>query len=189
MDFDRIEPQDAQQEDPEAREDFLRQLLRRSNWKVTAELVSVARTQLGIPRSTLFRMASRFRSTRLTSSLAQQQRGTPDGVFRLAPEIERVIAEQIEHFWLKKEKPKFSRLMERIRGACLAEGLHPPHYRTVRRRVMDLTPVSAARRRGERDIETAATPSPGQFVANRPNAIWQIDHTLLIVCSQPSPKS
>ncbi|MBM3578998.1 MAG: DDE-type integrase/transposase/recombinase [Alphaproteobacteria bacterium] len=181
MDSDRIEPQDAPQEDPEAREDFLRQLLRRSNWKVTAELVSVARTQLGIPRSTLFRMASRFRSTRLTSSLAQQQRGTPDGVFRLAPEIERVIAEQIEHFWLKREKPKFSRLMERIRGTCLAEGLHPPHYRTVRRRVMDLTPVSAAHKRGERDIETAATPSPGQFVANRPNAIWQIDHTLVDV--------
>jgi putative transposase len=108
MDSDRIEPQDARQEDPEAREDFLRQLLRRSNWKVTAELVSVARTQLGIPRSTLFRMASRFRSTRLASSLAQQQRGTPDGVFRLAPEIERVIAEQIERFWLRKEKPKFN---------------------------------------------------------------------------------
>jgi len=181
MDSDRIEPNDAQQEDPEAREDFLRQLLRRFNWKVTAEVVSVARTQLGIPRSTLFRMASRFRSTRLTSSLAQQQRGTPDGVFRLAPEIDRVIAEQIERFWLRKEKPKFSALMERIRGTCLAEGLHPPHYRTVRRRVMDLTPISAARKRGERDIETVATPSPGQFVASRPNAIWQIDHTLVDV--------
>lgn len=181
MDSDRIEPQDARQEDPEAREDFLRQLLRRSNWKVTAELVSVVRTQLGIPRSTLFRMASRFRSTRLTSSLAQQQRGTPDGVFRLAPEIERVVAEQIERFWLRKEKPKFNALMERIRGTCLAEGLNPPHYRTVRRRVMDLTPVSAARKRGERDIETAATPSPGQFVASRPNTIWQIDHTLVDV--------
>jgi putative transposase len=181
MDSDRIEPQDARQEDPEAREDFLRQLLRRSNWKVTAELVSVVRTQLGIPRSTLFRMASRFRSTRLTSSLAQQQRGTPDGVFRLAPEIERVVAEQIERFWLRKEKQKFNALMERIRGTCLAEGLNPPHYRTVRRRVMDLTPVSAARKRGERDIETAATPSPGQFVASRPNTIWQIDHTLVDV--------
>jgi hypothetical protein len=77
--------------------------------------------------------------TRLTSSLAQQQRGTPDGVFRLAPKIQRVIAEQIEHFWLRKEKLKFSALMERIRETCLAEGLHPPHYRMVRRRVMDLT--------------------------------------------------
>ncbi|MBU3891064.1 Mu transposase C-terminal domain-containing protein [Methylosinus sp. KRF6] len=181
MDSDSTEPQDARQEAPEAREDFLRQLLRRSNWKVTAEIVNIARTQLDIPRSTLFRMASRFRSTRLTSSLAQQQRGTPDGVFRLAPEVEHVIAEQIERFWLRKEKPKFSALMERIRGTCLAEGLHPPHYRTVRRRVMDLTPISAARKRGERDIETAATPSPGQFVASRPNAIWQIDHTVVDV--------
>jgi hypothetical protein len=54
MDFDRIEPQDARQEDPEAREDFLRQLLRRSNWKVTAEVVKLARTQLGIPGRRFF---------------------------------------------------------------------------------------------------------------------------------------
>jgi putative transposase len=120
-------------------------------------------------------------STRLTSSLAQQPRGTPEGAFRLAPEIERVIAEQIERYWLRKEKPKFSALMEQIRGTCLAEGLTVPHYRTVRRRVRDLTPLSSARQRGERDIETATTPSPGQFVASRPNAIWQIDHTLVNV--------
>jgi putative transposase len=181
MNSDRIEPPDERQADLEAREDFLRQLLRRANWKVTAEVVRVARTQLGIPRSTLFRIASRFLSTRLTSSLAQQPRGTPEGAFRLAPEIERVIAEQIERYWLRKEKPKFSALMEQIRGTCLAEGLTAPHYRTVRRRVRDLTPLSAARQRGERDIETATTPSPGQFVASRPNAIWQIDHTIVDV--------
>src|SRR5512139_2340396 len=122
MNSDRIEPPDERQADLEAREDFLRQLLRRANWKVTAEVVRVARTQLGIPRSTLFRIASRFLSTRLTSSLAQQPRGTPEGAFRLAPEIERVIAEQIERYWLRKEKPKFSALMEQIRGTCLAEG-------------------------------------------------------------------
>jgi transcriptional regulator of acetoin/glycerol metabolism len=56
MNSDRFEPPDERQADLEAREDFLRQLLRRANWKVTAEVVRVARTQLGIPRSTLFRM-------------------------------------------------------------------------------------------------------------------------------------
>jgi putative transposase len=71
--------------------------------------------------------------------------------------------------------------MGRIRETCLAEGSRVPHRNTVRRGVMDLVPSSAARRLGEREIETAATPSPGQFVVDRPIAVWQIDHTLVDV--------
>ncbi len=55
--------------DAEGRDEFLRQLLQRSGWKVTAEVVRAARAELGIPRSTLFRLASRFLNTRRTSSL------------------------------------------------------------------------------------------------------------------------
>jgi putative transposase len=181
MSTELIEPHDERQEDAERRDEVLRQLLRHSSWKVTAEVVRAAYVQFGIPRSTLFRLASRFLSTRRTSSLRPQKRGTPDGAYRLDPKIERVIAEQIDRFWLKKEKPKFSALMGRIRETCLVDGLRVPHRSTVRRRVMDLVPISVARRRGEREIETAATPSPGQFIVDRPNAIWQIDHTLVDV--------
>src|SRR5208282_644307 len=165
----------------DGRDEFLCQLLRRSGWKVTAEVVRAARAELGIPRSTLFRLASRFLNTRRTSSLRAEKRGTPEGAYRIDAKIERVIAEQIECFWLRKEKPKFSALMGRIRETCLAEGLSVPHRKTVQRRVADLIPIAAARRRGEREIESAATPSPGQFVVNRPNAIWQIDHTIVDV--------
>jgi putative transposase len=163
------------------REEFLRELLRRSGWKVTTEVISVAHAELGIPRSTLFRLVARFRKTRHTSTLGPQKRGTPEAAFRLDPKVERVVAEQIESFWLKKEKPKFAALLRRIRESCLAEGLRVPHLRTVQRRVRDLVPASAARRRGDREAETAVTPSPGQFSVNRPNALWQIDHTLVDV--------
>ena len=44
---------------------------------------------------------------------------------------------------------------------------------------MDLNPLAAARRRGQGALAAASTPSPGQFVADRPNAIWQIDHTIV----------
>jgi putative transposase len=175
------DPHEEQMSSSEEREEVLRELLRRSGWKVTGEVVSLARSQLGIPRSTLFRLVSRFRNTRRTSSLGPQKRGTPEGALRLDAEIERVIAEQIGSFWLKKEKPKFAALLRRIREVCLAEGLRVPHLKTVRRRVMELTPISAARKRGERDAEAAATPSPGQFSVDRPNALWQIDHTIVDV--------
>ena len=126
-------------------------------------------------RVTFFEYAPRFKPPRA------EKRGTPEGAYRIDAKIERVIAEQIECFWLRKEKPKFSALMGQIREICLAEGLKVPHRKTVQRRVADLIPIAVARRRGEREIEAAATPSPGQFLVHRPNAIWQIDHTIVDV--------
>jgi putative transposase len=108
MNSNAIDRQDERQMDAEGRDEFLRQLLQRSGWKVTAEVVRAARAELGIPRSTLFRLASRFLNTRRTSSLGAQKRGTPEGAYRIDAKMERVIAEQIEGFWLRKEKPKFS---------------------------------------------------------------------------------
>jgi putative transposase len=39
--------------------------------------------------------------------------------------------------------------------------------------------VAAARRRGQGGLEAASTPSPGRFVADRPNAVWQIYPTIV----------
>ena len=72
----------------------LRDLLRQSGWKVTAEVADAALAQLGIPRSTLFRAVARFRRTRRASSLLPLKRGTRDGSLLLDPRIERIIEEQ-----------------------------------------------------------------------------------------------
>src|SRR4051812_33450222 len=45
----------------------------------------------------------------------------------------------------------------------------------------EVEPRQAARRRGEGDLAAAATPSPGAYTADRPNDVWQIDHTLVDV--------
>ena len=174
-----VDPNDPPLPEVERRAAVLRDLLRQSGWKVTAEVADAALAQLGIPRSTLFRAVARFRRTRRASSLLPLKRGTRDGSLLLDPRIERIIEEQIERFWLKKEKPRFSALMERVHDACHVEGLRAPHRKTIKRRVVDLNPLAAARRRGQGALAAASTPSPGQFVADRPNAIWQIDHTIV----------
>jgi Bacterial TniB protein/Mu DNA binding, I gamma subdomain len=171
-----VDPNDPPLPEVERRAAVLRDLLRQSGWKVTAEVADAALAQLGIPRSTLFRAVARFRRTRRASSLLPLKRGTRDGSLLLDPRIERIIEEQIERFWLKKEKPRFSALVERVHDACHVEGLRAPHRKTIKRRVVDLNPLAAARRRGQGALAAASTPSPGQFVADRPNAIWQIDH-------------
>src|SRR5580700_2659499 len=174
-----VDPNDPPLPEVERRAAVLRDLLRQSGWKVTAEVADAALAQLGIPRSTLFRAVARFRRTRRASSLLPLKRGTRDGSLLLDPRIERIIEEQIERFWLKKEKPRFSALVERVHDACHVEGLRAPHRKTIKRRVVDLNPLVAARRRGQGALEAASAPSPGQFVADRPNAIWQIDHTIV----------
>ena len=122
-----VDPNDPPLPEVERRAAVLRDLLRQSGWKVTAEVADAALAQLGIPRSTLFRAVARFRRTRRASSLLPLKRGTRDGSLLLDPRIERIIEEQIERFWLKKEKPRFSALMERVHDACHVEGLRKPH--------------------------------------------------------------
>jgi putative transposase len=176
-----IDPEDARWPEAERRDALLRRLLKASGWQLTREVVETAREELGIPRSTLFRLVARFRRTKRTTSLLPQATGTPSGAKRIDPKVESLIKEQIDRYWLKKERPSMSSLTQRVHDACRVEGVRPPNRRTIERRVDELQPRLAARRRGEGDTLAAATSSPGAYVANRPNEVWQIDHTLVDV--------
>ena len=93
----------------EQRAALLRDLLRQSGWKVTAEVAKAVLAQLGIPRSTLFRAVARFRRTRRASSLLPLKRGTRDGSLLLDPRIERIIEEQIERILAEEGKASIQR--------------------------------------------------------------------------------
>ena len=99
----------------------------------------------------------------------------------LDPRIERIIEEQIERFWLKKEKASDSARSWNAFTTLATSKVCGRHIeeKQSKRRVVDLSPLAAARRRGQGALAAASTPSPGQFVADRPNAIWQIDHTIV----------
>ena len=176
-----IDPDDPRWPEAERRDMLLRDLLKASGWKVTDEVVKAAREQLGIPRSTLFRLVARFRQTKRATSLLSQSAGTPVGAKRIDPRVEKLIAEQIERFWLRRERPTMSALIERVHDACRVEGLRPPDRRTIQRRVNELDLQKTARRRGEGDVLAKVTPSPGSYTADGPNEVWQIDHTVVDV--------
>jgi len=144
-----IDPEDPRWPEAERRDALLRRLLKASGWQLTREVVETAREELGIPRSTLFRLVARFRRTKRTTSLLPQAAGTPSGAKRIDPKVESLIKEQIDRYWLKKERPSMSSLMQRVHDACRVEGVRPPNRRTIERRVDELQPRLAARRRGE----------------------------------------
>lgn len=133
----------------------------------------------GVSRSTVYRIIGRFLATRRASSLVPADRGTPRGAKRVDSRVERVIAEQINRVWLKKEKPNMRALIERVHEACRIDGLRLPHRSTIQRRVDELNVLRSARKRGEAALEAAATPSAGNYRADKPNEIWQIDHTIV----------
>jgi hypothetical protein len=87
-------------------------------------------------------------STRRASSLLPLKCGTRDRSSLLDPGIEGVVEEQIERFWLKKEKSRFSGLVERVHDPCRVEGLRAPHRKTIAAR-HGIKPDGAARRRGQ----------------------------------------
>jgi putative transposase len=176
-----IDPDDPRWPEVERRDMLLRDLLKASGWKVTDEVVKAAREQLGIPRSTLFRLVARFRQTKRATSLLPQSAGTPVGAKRIDPRVEKLIAEQIERFWLRRVRPTLKALIERVHDACRVEALRLPDRRTIQRRVNELDLQKTAGRRGEREVLAKVTPSPGSYTADRPNEVWQIDHTVVDV--------
>jgi hypothetical protein len=81
-----------------------RKALRRSDWKVTTEVVCTARADYGIPRSTIFRIASRFLATRRTSNLLAQKR-SPGILNELAINAIRAGTERITDEEIESWKP------------------------------------------------------------------------------------
>lgn len=90
-------------------------------------------------------------------------RGTPSGAKRIDSKVERVIAQQIDQFWLKREKPNMRALIQRVHDACRVDGLRLPRRSTIQRRIDELDALNAARRRGQKALENAATPSVGSY--------------------------
>ena len=103
------------------------------------------------------------------------------GVCYFDPRIERIIEEQIEAILAEEGKSLDSALMEQRSRRLPRRRFAGSHIEKQSNAASwNLNPLSAAaRRRGQGALEAASTPSPGQFVADRPNAIWQIDHTIV----------
>ena len=91
----------------------------------------------------------------------------------LDPQRGALIQETIKLFYLKPTKPSVARLVHEIRTRCLALGLPPPNWRTVKARITDLDTRAEARKRGESALLTSTMAVPGEYCASRPLEIVQ----------------
>jgi len=77
-----------------------------------------ARVELGIGRTTLYRLIAQYRAAEVTSALLPSRRGRPVGARSLDVRREGIIADEIKTFYLRVERPRLSDLVEQIAARC-----------------------------------------------------------------------
>ena len=173
---------EAQADDPaweEAcrREEAIRGLLRRHPKRLTYAAVDDVASELGVSRITVYRLVRSFRAGGTVTSVMPRSRGRPRGFHTLDGKREALIRQALNDFYLKRTKPPFARLVHEVQTRCLQDGLPPPNWRTIKRRLLDVDVRTRARRRGEKDVMKETEATPGSYAASRPLEVVQIDHT------------
>lgn len=128
--------------------------------------------------TTIYRWLTRFEETGLVSSLLRTPRSDKGGQ-RLNEETEQIISQQIQHYYLKQERPSVLKLYNRVKQECLDADLDSPHRNTVYARARELEQREVIRKRYSPKLAREKfEPLRGQFPgADYPNAVVQIDHT------------
>lgn len=131
--------------------------------------------------ATIYRLINAYERTGRISSLIPPKRDGGRGRTRLRPEVEKIVQDTIQTFYLSKQQRGMEQTCKEVERLCRNAGLEPPHYNTVRSRITALTDrEKVARRRGERAAKEQFDPTRGHFPgADWPLAVIQIDHTQL----------
>lgn len=144
----------------------------------SAEDIQKAAKASGRSVVTIYRWIKRFEETGLVSSLLRSAR-SDKGILRLDQELEEIIVNWIDKFYLEKERPTVASLHQNIKTECDELGVVPPHINTIYQRVRGIEEEESQKRRyGPRTAKQNLRPLRGEFPKTEfPNAVVQIDHT------------
>lgn len=174
--IERNEASDADWETVVRQAEILAPLAQRAK-KKRAD-VDRAALLLGISTSNAYRLIGLLAADPRPTALLPRPPGPEAGVGLLDPRIEVVISEVLERSYCSSQKPKESAVITDIRGTCRAQGLIPPGRKAVHTRIKAIDLFTRLRSREGASAAERAAPRPGGMVANAPNEIWLIDHTL-----------
>ncbi len=148
----------------------------------TRAQVSELAAALGRGVTQTYALLRRYQADPRLTSLLPQHRGPAHGYSRLTREIEALIEEIIQAFYLTKQKPKISDLVIEIRRRCHALGLTPPSRKGIRARLRRKSAKEiVARREGGKAARDRFSPAVGSLEPTYPLSLIQIDHTLVDV--------
>lgn len=128
--------------------------------------------------STVYRWIEAYEASGLVSSLLRKVRNDK-GVKRLPHEVEQIITNTIETYYLSPQLRTPAKTAKEIRKICKQNKLPVPDASTVRNRIQGLSDeYILRRRRGSKAANERFSPLRGSFPgADYPLAVVQIDHT------------
>jgi putative transposase len=115
--------------------------------RLTILEVEAAASSLGLSRTHFYRLLEQFRKRPRLSTLLPKAEGRKVGTRLVSPQIELIVENSIESFYLQRIKPPFSALVRQIQADCHQAGLKPPDRKTIRLRLsaLDERKIMAAR--------------------------------------------
>lgn len=138
--------------------------------------------ELGISERQFWRLLHYYERHQTVSGMTPRAAGRKLGVRVLDIEVERVIGEKIESYYLVPERPTIQALVERIATACRDKSLAPPSRGAVVRRLeAHETRDSQRRRIGSKKAKYLYQGMPGHVETSAFLERVEIDHTPLDV--------
>lgn len=146
--------------------------------RLTVLEIEEAASKLGIRRAYLYRLLAAFRKRPRTSTLLPKAEGRKAGTWGVSPQIEQVVENAIESFYLQRIKPPFAALLRQIQADCHHASLKPPDRKTILRRVaaLDERKITAAREGAKAAREKYDRVNQAPAVKQALERV-QIDHT------------
>ena len=134
--------------------------------------------QIGMHYVTLYKWLRLFETTGKMSVFVRQDR-KDKGKTILAPNVEKIISDTIEAYYLTKQKRTPAKAIEEVQKVCAKAGIKAPHPNTIRARIKKLDAFKKTRaREGVKAARDAFAPSKGHFPgADFPLSVVQVDHT------------
>lgn len=141
-----------------------------------------AAAELNLSLSQLYKLLRRYEADPKLTSLLPDRGGRAPGSRLLTPELDQVINETIDGYYLTRQCPTVSALVVEVRRRCHALGLSAPSRKAISLR-LEQRPASAviARRKGRKAARDRFAPATGSLDAPWPLSLVQIDHTLVDV--------
>ena len=173
---------------PEEEWQFARERLRIIQPILSGEVRGTAATReiaknSGYGIATIYRWVKTFKNSGLLSDLLSDKPGWRSGKWRLNDEVEAIIKERIENFYMTDQKRSIASTVESINRLCKNAGLPKPHWETVNRRIKSIAERERfEKRNSKRAAKQIFDPNEGTVPnAGWPLALVQIDHTPLPV--------
>lgn len=174
---------DSDWEAAEKRATAIREVLAQK--KGRTKVVCAKAAALGVSERQFWRLLYCYQHHETVSGMAAKPAGRKLGARVLEIEIERVIDERIENYYLVPERPTVKALVERIATACRDKNLSPPSRRTVTRRLEAYESRDFQRRRlGSKKAKYTFKGMPGHVEVSAFLERVEIDHTPLDVMAK-----